>query len=151
MKIKKIVAILLTTITILLTFSITAKAEITSIFDQPDGGGVGGPTSDSHEVTGSGPIGNPWDFKPGGTSGSDTEIITEKANTIISTISIIGIIIAVITLIILGLKYMVGSVSEKADYKKSMIPYLVGVIFIVGIVGILQIIANLIIPMSEQI
>ena len=28
---------------------------------------------------------------------------------------------------IIGIKYIIGSVEEKADYKKTMIPYLIGV------------------------
>ena len=38
---------------------------------------------------------------------------------------------------------MVGSVQEKAEYKKTMIPYLVGVVMIIGVSGILQLIAKL--------
>lgn len=41
-----------------------------------------------------------------------------------------GVVVAVVILIVLGIKYMMGSASEKAEYKKTMIPYLVGAIFI---------------------
>ena len=33
---------------------------------------------------------------------------------------------SVIVLIILGLKYMMGSVEEKAAYKKTLLPYVIG-------------------------
>jgi hypothetical protein len=38
---------------------------------------------------------------------------------------------------------MTGSVEEKADYKKSIIPYLVGTILLVTIGTIIRIINNL--------
>ena len=55
----------------------------------------------------------------------------------------IGLILAVIILMILGVKYILGSVEEKADYKKSMIPYLVGVAILFSAAAIAQIIVNL--------
>ena len=39
---------------------------------------------------------------------------------------IAGIIVAIIVLLVLGIKYMMGSAAEKAEYKKTMIPYIVG-------------------------
>ena len=45
---------------------------------------------------------------------------------IVGILRTIGIILSVVILIILGIKYMMGSAEEKADYKKSMIPYIVG-------------------------
>lgn len=44
----------------------------------------------------------------------------------------IGIGISVIVIIVLGIKYLLGSVEEKAQYKNSMIPYILGVIFLAG-------------------
>ncbi len=70
---------------------------------------------------------NPGDFKPSELTDDDTEIVTSKAATIVDIIRIIGIIVTVVTLMLIGIKYMTGSLEEKADYKKSMIPYLIGV------------------------
>ena len=42
----------------------------------------------------------------------------------------IGSIISVLVLVILGIKYMMGSAEEKAEYKKTMIPYLIGAILV---------------------
>lgn len=44
----------------------------------------------------------------------------------------VGAVVAVIILLVLGIKYMMGSAEEKADYKKSMIPYVIGAIVIFG-------------------
>ncbi len=41
-----------------------------------------------------------------------------RVNPILGTITVIGIVISAITLTVLGIKYMIGSVEEKAEYKK---------------------------------
>ncbi len=97
------------------------------------------------------PIGDPGSIRPGDMQDSDVTIFTEKAKPIINAISIFGIIVAVITLTILGIKYMIGSVEEKAEYKKTMSSYIIGVIFLVGIVTILQLINNLVVPLMDTI
>ena len=38
----------------------------------------------------------------------------------------------VLIITILGIKYMMGSLEEKAEYKKSMIPLIVGIIVVMG-------------------
>ena len=43
-----------------------------------------------------------------------------------------AIVISVLILIVIGIKYMMGSAEEKAEYKKVMIPYLVGAALIFG-------------------
>lgn len=52
--------------------------------------------------------------------------LTNAGNSLITILTTIGIVVSVVTLIILGLKYMLGSVEEKATYKKTMMPYLIG-------------------------
>ena len=59
----------------------------------------------------------------------------------------IGIIVAVVVLLVLGIKYMMGSASEKAEYKKTMIPYLVGALLIFGASAI----AKAVIAISENL
>ena len=56
----------------------------------------------------------------------------DVAGNIVSIITTIGIIVAIIVLLVLGIKYMMGSAAEKAEYKKTMIPYLVGAVLIFG-------------------
>ena len=76
------------------------------------------------------------------TTRDDTKFIG-KANIIIGAIQTIGIVISVITITILGIKYMVGSIEQKAEYKKTMIPYIIGVFFLVGTITVLEIISKL--------
>lgn len=57
----------------------------------------------------------------------------EKIGSVILTfITNIGIILSIVVVAILGVKYMMGSVEEKAEYKKSMMPYIVGALLIFG-------------------
>lgn len=58
-----------------------------------------------------------------------TEIKTFGEN-IMGVVQVVGVVIAVVIIMILGIKYMMGSAEEKADYKKTMIPYMVGAILI---------------------
>ena len=74
---------------------------------------------------------------------TDTGGLQNVGQTIISYISIAGIVISVIVLLILGIKYMIGSASEKAEYKKTMIPYLVGAVLIFGASAIAQVIVKM--------
>ncbi len=47
-----------------------------------------------------------------------------------------GVIVAIIIGLIIGIKFMVGSVEEKADVKKLLVPYLVGCVVVFGSLGI---------------
>ena len=78
---------------------------------------------------------------------ADTEGLENVGASLVDIITTVGIIVAVIVLLILGIKYMMGSASEKAEYKKTMIPYLVGAVLIFGASAI----AKAIIAMSESI
>ena len=94
-------------------------------------------------VMASNPIDNPDIYDPSKTGSGDITLVTNKAKSILGTISTIGIVVSVITLTILGIKYMVGSVSEKAEYKKSMVPYIVGVVLLISTSAIVGLIATL--------
>ena len=71
-----------------------------------------------------------------GTTSAAQEGVTKIGNQLIGIITTVGVVVAVIILLVLGIKYMMGSASEKAEYKKTMIPYLVGAILIFGLVMI---------------
>lgn len=57
----------------------------------------------------------------------------EIGNTIFSLVRTVGIIASVVALMIIGIKYMIGSIEEKAEYKKTLPIYLFGIILIFGI------------------
>ena len=54
-----------------------------------------------------------------------------------------NIVIAVIVLLVIGIKYMIGSASEKAEYKKTMIPYVVGAVLVFAGTSLVKVIYSL--------
>lgn len=89
------------------------------------------------------PITNPGYYDPTGTMQDEQEFL-ELGKTIITIIRILGTIIAVITLMIIGLRYMFGSLEERANYKETMIPYIIGAIMLFTIPNVLGIIYELV-------
>ena len=69
----------------------------------------------------------------------DIQTVGQKIMGIINTA---GVVIAVVVLMVLGIKYMMGSAEEKAEYKKTMIPYIVGAVLIFGATTIANAIYN---------
>ncbi len=63
---------------------------------------------------------------------SDTDSLMTKAGKVMGLIRNIAIIAAVIIIMVLGVKYMLGSVEEKAEYKKSFMPLIIGIILVVA-------------------
>lgn len=68
-----------------------------------------------------------------------TEIQTVGQN-VVGILQTVGIVLSVVVLIILGIKYMMGSAEEKAEYKKTMIPYIVGAALIFAASAFAQVI-----------
>ena len=65
-----------------------------------------------------------------GTAPKSAGEIKEFGNKIIGVLQAIAIVSSVIVLIVLGIKYMVGSIEEKAEYKKNMMPYIIGAVLV---------------------
>lgn len=85
---------------------------------------------------------DPNSYKPSSPTGVTNTV--RRANVIIGAIQTIGIVVSFISLMILGLKYMAGSVSEKAEYKKTMIPYLVGIVILFTTTQLVALIAYMV-------
>ena len=62
--------------------------------------------------------------------GAGVDQVKDLGGKLMGVLQTVGVVVAVIILIVLGIKYMMGSAEEKAEYKKTMIPYLVGAILI---------------------
>lgn len=60
----------------------------------------------------------------------DVKDIKDISGKILGGIQIGGIVLSIGILMVLGIKYMMGSTSEKAEYKKTMIPYLIGAVIL---------------------
>lgn len=63
---------------------------------------------------------------------------------ILANIKVVGICIAVVMLTIIGLKYIICSVDEKATYKENMIPYVVGCFLLASATTIPSIVYDLV-------
>ncbi len=70
----------------------------------------------------------PSEIKPQNVNGVNT--IADAGGKILNILQTVGVVLAVVILIVLGIKYMMGSAEEKAEYKKTMIPYVIGAVFI---------------------
>lgn len=57
--------------------------------------------------------------------------INSVSATVINWIWAISIIISIIVLMVIGIQYIIGGTQAKADYKKSLIPVVVGIVLIV--------------------
>lgn len=74
-----------------------------------------------------------------GTAPQDKSI-KNVGNKIIGVLQTVGVVISVIVLIVLGIKYMMGSAEEKAEYKKTMMPYVIGAALIFAASALAQVI-----------
>lgn len=80
------------------------------------------------------------DYKPN-ELGADIEAV-RMGNVIIGGFQAIGSIVSVLALVIIGIKYMMGSVEEKAEYKTKMIYYIIGAILVFAISNISAMLYN---------
>lgn len=79
---------------------------------------------------------------PSSLKGTTTNTFDSIGNRIIGMIQAIGSIVAVAILIVLGIKYMMGSAEEKAEYKKTLLPYVIGAILIFAASNLAGIVYN---------
>lgn len=77
------------------------------------------------------------------TYSGDTTELQNKAGKIMGMIRNIAVIASVIIIMVLGVKYMLGSVEEKAEYKKSFMPLIIGIILVVSATAIASFIFNM--------
>ena len=78
-----------------------------------------------------------------GNDNADTSKVVSLGATIVTIMQKVGIVVAVVVLLVLGIKYMMGSAEEKAEYKKTMIPYIVGAILIFAATTIVNVVYNI--------
>ena len=74
-------------------------------------------------------------------SGESNEVLSVGAR-IMGVIQTVGIVVSVIVLMVLGIKYMMGSAEEKAEYKKTFIPYIIGAILLFAASTIANVVYN---------
>lgn len=72
----------------------------------------------------------------------DTTTLTAKVGNVMGVIRNIAVIASVIVLMVIGVKYILGSVEEKAEYKKTFMPLIIGIIIVVSATSIAAFIFN---------
>ncbi len=97
--------------------------------------------SSSSSGNGSGDF-NPNDYKPDSTTDvKNGNELAKAGSKMMGALMSVASVLAVITFSGIGIKYMLGSVEEKAQYKKTLFPYLIGAIMVFGITTVIQIIS----------
>lgn len=64
------------------------------------------------------------------TAAIDAKPLQEMAGKVLGLIQIASAVAAVILIAVFGFKFIMGSANEKADYQKSFIPLIVGVVVV---------------------
>lgn len=130
--INKIVEILIVLIMLSTVFSNIVYAK-----PAPPGGytdtGTGGNTTKSDKII------DTNKYAPGNDA-MDSPKAAAIAGTVLNVVQVIGIILAVGCISIVGIQYMVGSVEQKAEYKKTMTAMIVGAILLVSTTTIVKVI-----------
>lgn len=80
------------------------------------------------------------DYEP--TKLTENDEVSTMAGNIIGGFQAIGNIVSILALVLIGIKYMLGSTEEKAEYKQTMIYYIIGAILVFAITNISSIIYN---------
>ena len=86
---------------------------------------------------------DPNTYKPSNSNSKDDSEAATIIDKILSLITTIGTVISVLMLAILGVKYMLGSIEEKAEYKKDLVPYFIGAALLFGICTVVKILQSL--------
>lgn len=73
----------------------------------------------------------------------DSKIIAASKD-IYSILLTIGIIVAAIIILVLGIQFMTGSIEQKAKVKEMLIPFIVGCIVVFGSLGIWKLVTTII-------
>ena len=88
------------------------------------------------------PLDNPEQYNPMEARDND-EGLKDMTEIILGVINAVGTILSVVILMIIGIKYMLGSIEEKAEYKKTMMSYVIGAILLFAVPTVASVIYNI--------
>lgn len=77
--------------------------------------------------------------KPSDLDVATSNKIENATSKVLTVITNVGIVASIIIIAVLGIKYMLGSIEEKAEFKKDMIPYLIGACLLFGVTTFVKI------------
>lgn len=69
-------------------------------------------------------------YKPDDPKSQEAKELTDRVSIVLGAVRNIGIITAVISLMIIGIKYILGSIEEKSKYKETLLPWVIGCIIL---------------------
>ena len=107
---------------------------------------VNGGSGSSSESSLSDVISGGDSFIQAGKNGSaqiDKGRLKNASSSIYNILLICGVIIAVLIGSIMGIKFMIGSVEEKAEIKAALVPFAIGCIVVFGAFGIWKIVVTI--------
>ncbi len=87
---------------------------------------------------------DPDNYNPDDLTKGDSQLVLDKAGVILGAVRNISVVVAVITLMVIGTKYILGSVEEKANYKATLLPYVIGCVLAVAGTSIVNFIYNMV-------
>lgn len=125
---RKIILLIMIFMFVLVSFETTAFAKQVMHDDGGGGKASGAINPDSYKTT----LGY-----------DDATYIFNKGGQVLKILRNIAAIVAVVTISIIGVRYMLGSVEQRAEYKQTMMPVVVGCILVGGLAGILTIIQSI--------
>lgn len=86
----------------------------------------------------------PPEFWISGNKDVGEDELATKAAPVLGVIRIFGFMASIITLAIIGIKIMYGSVEEKASYKQTLLPWAIGAVMLFAMTTIPSIVFNII-------
>lgn len=87
------------------------------------------------------PINDPEKYRP---EAEDIPVASQIVGIIIRWLRNIGVVVGVLVLTIIGAKYMLaGAAEEKAQYKETLVPVVIGVVMLLGSITLISAIAKL--------
>ncbi len=142
-KTKYIVITLLMIIMIIFPLTVNASAAKSAIEGAASGAISGGSSSKGAFSKGTSSQINPNDYESSGPNSTDVKDMYRFGGSIAGVIQIVGTIVSAGAMIIIGIKYVMASADEKAEYRERMIPYFIGAVLLFGASNIVKLAYNM--------
>ncbi len=86
---------------------------------------------------------------------ADAKVMTDQTiektgKNFITILQALGVVLSVVILIVIGIKYMMGSAEEKSEYKKTLLPYIIGAALIFAAAIFAQVIYDFFMGWGKQ-
>lgn len=92
------------------------------------------------------------DFLSNGTSQEspiNDSALKSGSSTLYNVLVAIGVGVVVIWGVVIGIQFVTGTLEDKAEMKKSLVPYIIGCVIIFGAFGIWRLVLNLLNPLAQ--